>query len=120
MTADGVLRMKPQNLLMNLRWRRAYDSKNHAGRTLAADRCPRRITRSIWPQAALCGRGGGIPNLDIDVYLDRIDELAAHCGAVLRQDIPPTEAILASIIICLMNLVFRHRGRVLRSAHTVS
>ena len=46
-------------------------------------------------EAALVVAAAEYPNLDIDVYLDRIDELAVQLRRRLRQDIPPTEAILA-------------------------
>jgi regulator of sirC expression with transglutaminase-like and TPR domain len=46
-------------------------------------------------EAALVIAAAEYPHLDIDAYLGRIDELAAHLRRRLRQDIPPSEAILA-------------------------
>jgi len=46
-------------------------------------------------EAALVIAAAEYPDLDIDAYLGRIDDLAAQLRRRLRQDIPPTEAILA-------------------------
>lgn len=46
-------------------------------------------------EAALVVAAAEYPNLDIDAYLSRIDDLAAQLRRRLRQDIPPTEAIIA-------------------------
>jgi regulator of sirC expression with transglutaminase-like and TPR domain len=46
-------------------------------------------------EAALVVAAAEYPHLDIDAYLGRIDELAAQFRRRLRQDIPPTETIIA-------------------------
>ncbi|MFN7087453.1 MAG: SirB1 family protein [Burkholderiales bacterium] len=46
-------------------------------------------------RAALVIAAAEYPDLDIDAYLDRIDDMAARLGRRLRGDIPPTETIIA-------------------------